>query len=113
MGGAEQVRAVDLRALVIEDRRLDGARQEVLRVAAEELVERVLAGDVDREPAAAPAGPAPHLAQRGNGARERHDDAGVELADVDPQLERVGRDHGEQLAAASAGCSSSRRCWAV
>ena len=31
---------------------------------------------------------------------ERHADRGVELADVDPQLERVGRDHPEQLAGA-------------
>ena len=39
---------------------------------AEELVERVLARDVHRQPAAAPAGAAPLLAQRGDGAGERH-----------------------------------------
>ena len=91
--------AEDLRVLVVEDRRLDGALEEVVGVAAEELVERVLAGDVDGEAAAAPAGAAPHLAQRGDGAGERDDDRGVELADVDAELQRVGRDHRAQLAA--------------
>ena len=83
-------------------------------MAAEELVERVLAGDVDREPAAAPPGAPPHLAQRGDRAGERHADRRVERADVDPQLERVGRDDAEQVAgrraaprarAAAAACS--------
>ena len=101
--GAEQVLAVDQRALVVEDRGLDGALQELVGVAAEELVERVLAGDVHGQPAprrsiGAP-GAAPHLAQRGDRAGERDDDRGVERADVDAELERVGRDHGAQLAA--------------
>ena len=81
--GAQQVREVDLLALVVEDRRLDGPVQELVGVAAEELVERVVAGDVDGEPAAAAPGTAPHLAQRGDGAGERHADGGVERADVD------------------------------
>ncbi len=89
---------MDLLVLVVEDRRLDGAVEELVGVAAEELVERVLAGDVDGEPAPAPARAAPHLPQRGHGARERHDDRGVERADVDAELERVGRDDREQLA---------------
>ena len=67
-------------------------------MAAEELVERVLAGHVEREPAAAPAGAAPHLPQRGDGSRERHADRRVERADVDAELERVGGHHAEQLA---------------
>ena len=91
--------AVDQRALVVEDRRLHGAVEEVVGVAAEELVERVLARDVHRQPAPAPAGAAPHLAQRGDRAGKRDDDGRVELADVDPELERVGRDHRAQLAA--------------
>src|SRR5205807_7573565 len=44
--GAQQVAAEDLRALVVEDRHLDGALEEVLGVAREELVERVLARQV-------------------------------------------------------------------
>ncbi len=98
MGGAQQVLAEDLRARGVDDRRLDRAVQELLGVAGEELVERVLAGDVDGEAAAAAAGASPHLAQAGDGAGEGDADRGVELADVDPELERVGRDHAEQLA---------------
>ena len=90
----------DLLVGVVEDRRLDRPLEELLRVAAEELVERVLAGDVDREPAPAPPRPAPHLPQAGDGAGEGDADRRVELADVDPQLQRVGRDHRQQLAAA-------------
>ncbi len=97
--GAEEVPAEDLRALVVEDRRLDGALQEVVGVAAEELVERVLARDVYGQAAAAPPGAPPHLPQRGDGPGERDDDGRVELADVDPELQRVGRDHRAQLAA--------------
>ena len=82
----------------VEDRRLDRAVEELVGVAAEELVERVLAGDVEREPAAAPPGAAPHLAQRGDGAGERDADRRVERADVDAELERVGGHHAEQLA---------------
>ena len=89
---------MDLLVLVVQDRGLDGTVEELVGVPAEELVERVLAGDVDREPASAPARPSPHLAQRGDGSRERHADRRVERADVDPELERVGRDDGEQLA---------------
>ena len=68
-------------------------------MAAEELVQRVLAGDVDRQPAPPPPRPAPHLAQRRDRPRKRHDDRGVQRADVDPQLQRVGRDDRQQLAA--------------
>ncbi len=95
---AEHVPGVDLLVERIEDRRLDGPVEELVRMAAEELVERVLAGDVEREPAPAPAGPPPHLAQRCDRAGERDADRGVERADVDPQLQRVGGHDAEQLA---------------
>ncbi len=97
MGGAHEVLGVDLRVVRIEDRRFDGALEELVRVPAEELVERVLPGDVDGEPAPAPAGPPPHLPEARDRARERDADRGVELADVDPELERIGRDDAEQL----------------
>ena len=106
------------RARRVDDRRLDRAAQELVGVAGEELVERVLAGDVDGQAAAAAAGAAPHLAQAGDRAGEGDADRGVELADVDPELERVGRDHAEQLAGdqprarsrgAAAGCSRRGR----
>ena len=83
---------MDRLVLVVEDRRLDRALEELVGVAAEELVQRVLAGDVDRQAAPAAPGAAPHLAQRRDRARERHDDRRVERADVDPELQRVGRD---------------------
>ena len=59
VGGRDQVPRGDLLVGVVEDRRLDRAAEELVGVAAEELVERVLAGDVDREaaPRAAPPGP--------------------------------------------------------
>ena len=71
-------------------------------MAAEELVERVLAGDVDRQAAPAAPGAAPHLAQRGDGAGERRDDRRVQRADVDAELERVGGHDGVQVPAREA-----------
>ncbi len=88
--GAQHVRDVDLLVEGIEDRRLDRPVEELVGMAAEELVERVLARHVQRQPAATPPGTAPHLAQRRDGPRERHADRRVERADVDPELERVG-----------------------
>src|SRR5689334_10041202 len=84
---------------MVEDRRLHRSPEELLGMAAEELVERVLAGDVDGEAAAAAPGPAPHLPQAGDGAGEGDADRRVELADVYPQLQRVGGDDREQVAA--------------
>ena len=99
MCGAQQVLGVDLGVLRVDDRGLDRAAQELVRVPAEELVERVLAGDVDRQPATAAPGAPPHLPQARDRARERHADRRVELADVDPELERIGCNDAEQLAA--------------
>ena len=99
---------------MVEDRRLDRALEEVLGVAAEELVERVLAGDVHREAAPAPApGAPPHLAQARDRAGEGDDDRRVERADVDPQLERVGRDRPRAARRATSRASISRRCCGV
>ena len=95
---AQHVRGVDLLVLGVQDRRLHRAIEELVRMAAEELVQRVLARDVHREAAAATARAAPHLAQRGDRAGERHADRRVERADVDAELERVGGDDAQQLA---------------
>ncbi len=99
MRGTDQVREVDLLGLVVEDRRLDRAFEEVVGVAGEELVKRVVAGDVHGESAPPAPGAPPHLAQARDRAGEGHDDGRIERTDVDPQLERVGRDHRAQLAA--------------
>ncbi len=89
---------VDLLRLVVEDRLLHGPLEELVGVAAEELVEGVLARHVHRQPGAAAARPPPHLAQAGHRAGEGHAQRGVELAHVDAELEGVGGHHGQQLA---------------
>ena len=83
---------------MVEDRGLHPAREERARLAREELVERVVRGDEDREAAVAPASTAPLLSQGRHGPRKADGDRTVEEPDVDPQLERVGRGHAEQLA---------------
>ena len=88
----------DPRVRVVEDRRLDAAGEQRLRLAHEELVERVVARDEHGEPAPATPGAPPLLAQRRDGAGEADRDRAVEQADVDPELERVRRGHAEQLA---------------
>ena len=85
-------------SFVVEDRGLDRAVEERIRMAAEELIQGVLAGHVHREAAPAAPRPAPHLAQRGDGPREGDEDRRVQRADVDPQLQRVRGHHAEQLA---------------
>ena len=64
MGGAEQVREMDLLGLVVEDRRLDRPLEELVGVAGEELVQRVLAGDVDGQARAARRPARPHIWRR-------------------------------------------------
>src|SRR2546421_10573216 len=66
-------------------------------MAAEELIERILPGDVHGEAVAATPRSPPHLLEAGHGPREGHADRRVELAYVDAELERVGGDHAQQL----------------
>ena len=79
-------------------------------MTAEELVERVLAGEKDGQAAAAATRPPPHLAQARDGAGEGHAYRRVELADVDPELERVGRNDGKQIALTEPALESRRCC---
>ena len=68
--------------------------EEVRRVADDELVERRAAADQHRRrAAAAAAGAAGALPGRGDRPGIAGHHADVERADVDPELERVGRDH--------------------
>ncbi len=97
-GRREHVPVQDPRVGVVEDGCLDPPAQKRLRLAHEELVECVLARDEHREPVAPPAGSAPLLAEARHGAREADGDCAVEEADVDAELERVGRRDAEQLA---------------
>ena len=96
--GREHVPVEDARVRVVEDRRLDAPLEQRLRLAHEVLVERVLAGDQHRQPVAAATGAPPLLAEARDRAREAGRDHAVEQADVDPELERVGRGDAEQLA---------------
>jgi hypothetical protein len=97
---AQQVREVNLLGLVVEDRRFHRTLEEIVRVAGEELVERVLARNVEREPPASSSGAAPHLTQAGDRAREGHDERGIECPDIDAEFERVGCDDRRELAGA-------------
>jgi hypothetical protein len=64
----------------------------------EVLVERIVLGDEDREGTVRPAtGSSGLLPHRCPGSRIAREDAGVEGADVDPQLERGGRGDGEEI----------------
>ena len=96
-GGSEHVRVEDPRVRVVEDRRLDASRQERVRLAREELVERVLAGDQHREARCATSGPPPLLPQRRDRPGKADRDRAVEEADVDAELERVGGRDAEEL----------------
>ena len=98
MRGAQEVLGIDLGAARVEDRGLHGPTEELVGMTAEELVQRVLAGDVDGQSAAAPTRPAPHLPQAGHGAGKGDAHRGVELADVDAQLERVGGHDAQKFA---------------
>ena len=88
----------DARVCVIEDRRLDLPAQERLGLPHEVLVERVLARDEDRKPVSASPRPSPLLPERGHRAGEADRDRAVEQADVDPELEGVGRADTEEVA---------------
>jgi hypothetical protein len=57
---------------MVEDRRFHAAREECLGLPREELVERVVARDEDREAALAAPGPPPLLSQRRDGSRKAH-----------------------------------------
>ena len=83
---------------VVEQGRLRVSLEERGRVVDEELVERVLARDEQREPTCPPPGASPLLPQRRDRPRETDGDRAVEQADVDAELERVGRGHAQQLA---------------
>ena len=113
VGGGDQVLHLDLLGAVVEDRRLDRPLEELVGVAAEELVERVLAGDVDGEPAAPAPGAAPHLAQAGDGAGEVDADRRVELADVDARAPARWSPRRRAARPRRASASISRRCWGV
>ena len=96
--GRRDVAVEHARVRVVEDRRLDAPVEQRLRLAHEVLVERVLGGDEDREAVLAAAGASPLLAEARDRSREADRDRAVEVADVDAELERVGRRDAEEVA---------------
>ena len=95
VGGGAQVADADLGVRRIQDRRLVGAPQEGVGVVDEVAIERVGARHEQREALAAAPGAAPLLAQARDRAGEADRERAVEQADVDAELERLGRDHAE------------------
>ena len=99
---------VDERVGEVHRGRLDLAVQQQVRVADEELLQGVVAGDEDPQALALTAtSPAPLLPEAGHGARVADGDGRVEGADVDAQLERGGADHGQELPAEQLGLDSA------
>src|SRR5258708_20970893 len=82
---------------------LGGALQEVLRVAGQELVDRVAGADQDADRRlVAPPRAAQLLPRRGDAARVAAENGGLHLAHVDAHLEGVGGYHPSHLPAAEA-----------
>ena len=89
----------DERVVGIDARVLGRRAEEVVGMRDHELVERRAGRHEDRRrPAAAPPGAAGLLPERGDRARIAGEHGDVEVADVDAELERVGRDDAEHLA---------------
>jgi len=99
IGRRHEVGARDVWVVEVDDRLLDGAREQSLGLAHEVLVERVLAGDEHGPAVPGPAGPAPALQQAGDGAGEAGDEAEIERADIDAELERRRCDDAVELVA--------------
>ena len=96
---ARDLRAGDERVRRVHDRGLGRTCEQLARMRHVPLVELVVARHEHRggAPGAAP-GPADLLAHRRERSREAVAHDGVERADVDPELERVRRDHAAELA---------------
>src|SRR5439155_25919868 len=95
-GGGRNVTVEHARVRMVEDRRLDAAAEQRLRLPHEVLVEGVLGRNEDGEPVSATACAPPLLAQARDRAGKADRDRAVEQADVDAELQRVRRRHTEQ-----------------
>jgi hypothetical protein len=96
--GAGQVRADHVRVGRIDDGRLGWLGEQVLRVADQVLVQGIVLSHQDRQRGgrAAP-GPPSLLPHRSPGSRVPGDECGVQRAHVDPELQRVGGGHPQEL----------------
>ena len=101
LGGGAQVGRQDVLVGGVDDRGLDRLAEQRLGVRDQIGVERVVAGDEHAESVAVTAtGAADLLPHRGPGAGEARHHHGVEPADVDAELERVGGGQPGELAGA-------------
>src|SRR5262249_46461727 len=96
-GGRGDMAVEDARVGVVENRGLHASLEQGRRFAHEVLVERVLRGDENRETVTATAGASPLLAEAPHRPGEADRDRAGEVAEVDPELERVGRGDAEQV----------------
>ena len=98
MGGTGQVLLQDVGVGGIDEGVLVRAAEQIPRVPHEVLVEGVIQGDEHGQGVPrAPSGPAGLLPQAGDGARKTNDHRGVQVADIDAQLQRRGGGHPQQL----------------
>ena len=95
-GRAGQVRDADFGVVWIERDRLDRACHQGLGMARKPLVERIVAQHQEAESTLSAPGTTPLLAERRDRTRKAHHNGTIKLADVDTELEGVGRDHGPQ-----------------
>ena len=104
VGGAADVGAEHLGVGRIDDRRFGRPVEQLFGVGHEVLIEGVLAAHQHRQRLldAAP-GPAGLLPERGDGPRVGGEHGRVEAADVDAELEGVGRHHPPELAGEEIG----------
>ena len=93
----------DVQVVRIDQRVFGRGVEEVRRMADDELIQRGTRGDHHRRrPARAPAGPSGALPCRRNRSGIPRHHAGIERPDINPELERIGGDHGADLSLAEA-----------
>ena len=88
----------DSRICAVEDGRLDPALEQGFGLSHEELVERVLARDENRETGSLSPGPSPALPEARDRPWEADRQGAIQRPYVDAELERVRRCHTEELA---------------
>ena len=101
VGGALDVVEENVQIVRVDERPLGRLAEEVVRVVDDVLVEGAGRGHEDHQALAAPPPGAPGLLPcAGDGTRVAAEHAGVELADVNAQFQRVGGNDGKDIAGA-------------
>ena len=98
-GGAFDVVQQDQQVVRVDPAEFRGAGEEVLGVLHDELVQRGAPGDKQREALTrAPSGPSGLLPGAGDRAGVAAEDGRLQVADVDPEFQRIGRHDPHHLA---------------